>query len=34
MKALDDFILDWFELLLTVAGAIGLCLFAIAAMGG
>jgi hypothetical protein len=34
MKAVEAFVLDWFELLLTVAGAVGLCLFAIAAMGG
>lgn len=34
MKPFEEFILDWAELLLVIAGAVGFWLFAIAAMGG
>lgn len=34
MEKLEDILLDYFELTLVISGAVGFCLFAIAAMGG
>jgi hypothetical protein len=34
MRAFEEWVLDFFELGLVIAGALGFCLFVIAAMGG